>query len=57
VAFRFTDAAAAALGELDPRELVTVEFVYPGRSGDRVVEAIIEVGDFAPAASFIRMGR
>jgi hypothetical protein len=57
VAFRFTDAAASALGELDPRELVTVEFVYPGRSGDRVVEAIIEVGDFAPAASFIRMGR
>jgi hypothetical protein len=57
VAFRFSDAAAAALAELDPRELVTVEFVYPARSGDRVVEAVVEVGDFAPAASFIRMGR
>jgi hypothetical protein len=55
--FRFSDAAVAALVQLDPREAVQLEFVYPTPQGDRVVTGIYEVGDFAPAYGFLTVSR
>jgi hypothetical protein len=55
--FTFSDAAAQALAQLDPREPVTVEFVHPASAGDRIEKVVFEVGDFAPAAAFIALGR
>ena len=57
VGFLFSDAAAQALALLDPREPVVVEFVYPAAGGERVEKVLFEVGDFAPAAAFIALGR
>lgn len=51
-AFRFPTAAVAALGELDPREAVAVEFLF---SGDRVRTAYVEVGDFAAGRAFLQV--
>ena len=51
-AFRFPAAAAAALAELDPREAVAVEFLFPG---ERVRTAYVEVGDFAAGRAFLQM--
>jgi hypothetical protein len=53
VAFGFPDNAAAMLAGLDPREAVTVEFVFAGRAGDTVRTAYIEVGDFAAGRAFL----
>jgi alkylhydroperoxidase family enzyme len=51
--FRFPAAAAAAIAGLDPREAVSVEFVFAGRSRDVVRTAYLEVGDFAAAQAFL----
>ena len=50
--FRFPDAAAAAMADLDPREAVQVEFVFSGRTFDVVRTAYVEVGDFAAGRVF-----
>ncbi|MBI1196392.1 MAG: hypothetical protein GC203_00860 [Phenylobacterium sp.] len=51
-AFRFPAAAAQALADLDPREGVAVEFLFPG---DKVRTAYVEVGDFAAARAFLQI--
>ncbi|RAK57926.1 hypothetical protein DJ018_08470 [Phenylobacterium deserti] len=51
-AFRFPAAAAGAMGRLDPREAVVVEFLFPG---DVVRRAYVEVGDFAAGSAFLRV--
>ncbi len=51
-AFRFPAAAAQALADLDPREAVAVEFLFPG---DRVRTAYVEVGDFAAGRAFLQV--
>jgi hypothetical protein len=51
--FRLPPTAAPALAALDPREAVTVEFVFPG---DQVRTAIFEVGDFAAGLAFLEAG-
>lgn len=51
-AFRFPVAAAQALADLDPREGVAVEFLFPG---ERVRTAYVEVGDFAAGQAFLKM--
>ena len=51
-AFRFPAQATAALGALDPREAVAVEFLFPG---ERTVTAYVEVGDFAAGQAFLRL--
>jgi hypothetical protein len=54
VMFAFPAAAAKAMEGLDPREAVTVEFVYPGRPPEH---AVFEVGDFAAGRAFLMAGR
>ena len=51
-ALRFPAAGAQALAELDPREAVAVEFLFPG---ERVRTAYIEVGDFAAGRAFVQI--
>jgi hypothetical protein len=51
-AFRFPPQAAQALADLDPREAVAVEFLFPG---EQVRTAYIEVGDFAAGRAFLRL--
>ena len=51
-AFRFPAPAAQALAELDPREAVAVEFLFPG---ERVRTAYVEVGDFAAGRAFLQL--
>jgi hypothetical protein len=51
--FRFPVRAAALIADLDPREAVTVEFTFSGRTGDVVRRAYVEVGDFATARAFL----
>lgn len=53
--FEFTESTARALSALDPRESVVVEFVYPEPNGERIVQAVYEVGDFAPAIGFLTL--
>jgi len=53
--FEFSESTARALSALDPREAVLVEFVYPEPSGERIVQAVYEVGDFAPAIGFLTL--
>ena len=53
MAFRFPASAATAIGGLDPREAVTLEFVFMGRNGDIVRTAYVEVGDFAAGQAFL----
>ncbi|MBS0412244.1 MAG: hypothetical protein JSR86_20155 [Proteobacteria bacterium] len=53
---RFPPAAEAALAGLDPREAVAVEFLFPGRAGDQVRTAYVEVGDFAAGRAFLAAG-
>jgi hypothetical protein len=50
--FRFPDAAAQELANLDPREAVAVEFLFPG---DVVRRAYVEVGDFAAGRAFLQL--
>ncbi|MBW8814089.1 MAG: hypothetical protein JF588_11745 [Caulobacterales bacterium] len=51
-AFRFPATAGQALAELDPREAVAVEFLFPG---DQVRTAYVEVGDFAAGRAFLQV--
>jgi hypothetical protein len=51
--FRFPPVAAFALEELDPRETVVLELIYPTRDGERVETAAFEVGDFAAGRAFL----
>lgn len=53
LAFRFPAAAAAAMAALDPREAVTLSFLFEGPSGDVERRAYIEVGDFAAGRAFL----
>ena len=53
MAFRFPAAAAEAIAVLDPREAMTIEFLYAGRRGDVIRKAYIEVGDFAAGRAFL----
>ena len=57
IAFSFPSAAMDAIAGLDPREAVTVELVFPGRSGDVVRQAYVEVGDFAAGTAFLNLAR
>jgi len=51
-AFRFPQAATQALAQLDPREAVAVEFLFPNEG---VRRAYVEVGDFAAGRAFLQM--
>jgi hypothetical protein len=51
-AFRFPAEAAQALAQLDPREAVVVEFLFPG---DVMRQAYVEVGDFAAGRAFLQV--
>ena len=51
-AFRFPQAAAAAMAQLDPREAVAVEFLF---RDDTVRRAYVEVGDFAAGRAFLQL--
>lgn len=55
--FTFPAGAADALAALDPRENARLELVYPGASGDRIVSALVPVGDFAVGRAFLDAGR
>ena len=55
--FRFPEAAARALEGLDPREAVTLELVFPTRTGERVETTLFEVGDFAAGRAFLAATR
>ncbi len=55
-AFRFPPAAMDALQTLDPREAISVDFLYPSTRGDRVRTAFLEVGDFNAGMAFLKMG-
>jgi hypothetical protein len=57
LAFSFPAAAAAALADLDPREAVTLEFLFQGPRGDIQRRAFIEVGDFAAGRAFLAATR
>ena len=55
LSFRFPREAGDVLGQLDPREAATIEFVFTGRDGQDVVRrAYVEVGDFAAGRAFLR---
>jgi hypothetical protein len=49
-AFRFPDAAAAAMADLDPREAIRVEFLFSSGPSRQIY---LEVGDFAAARAFL----
>lgn len=53
VAFRFPASAQEALEQLDPREAVSVEILYPSDRGDVVRTAFLEVGDFDAGMAFL----
>jgi hypothetical protein len=54
IAYRFPASAAKAIAGLDPREAVSVEFLFQGPGGRTVVRrALIEVGDFAAGQAFL----
>jgi len=53
----FPPEAAHALAGLDPREAVSVEFLFPSSGGERVEAAAVEVGDFAAGQAFLAAGR
>jgi hypothetical protein len=55
--FRFPAAAANAIAALDPREAVSVEFLFAGRGGDAVRTAYLEVGDYAAAQAFLTIAQ
>lgn len=54
LAFRFPVAVAEAMSQLDPREAVTIEFVFTGRGDEMTRKAYVEVGDFAAGRAFLR---
>lgn len=51
-AFRFPPEAAGALAQLDPREAIAIDFLFPG---DQVRRAYVEVGDFAAGRAFLQV--
>jgi len=53
----FPPSAAQAMAGLDPREGVSLELVFPTRTGERVETSLIEVGDFAAGRAFLAAGR
>ena len=55
--FGFPAAAIDAIGALDPREAITVEFLYSGPSGDIARQAYVEVGDFAAGQAFLTIAQ
>ncbi len=55
--FGFPGAAVEAIGALDPREAITVEFLYSGPSGDITRQAYVEVGDFAAGQAFLTVAQ
>lgn len=58
VVYTFPATAIPAMAALDPREAVTVEFVFAGRGGrDSVRTAYLEVGDFAAAQAFLTIAK
>jgi|WetSurMetagenome_2_1015567.scaffolds.fasta_scaffold195492_2 hypothetical protein len=57
LAFSFPAAAVAALADLDPREAVSVAFLFQGPHGDIERTAFIEVGDFAAGRAFLAAAR
>ncbi len=42
------------LEQLDPREAVSVEILYPSARGDVVRTAFLEVGDFDAGVAFLK---
>jgi hypothetical protein len=56
-AFQFPAYALAALNSLDPREAISVDFVFAGPSGDEVRRAFFEVGDFSAGVAFLRVAQ
>lgn len=56
-AFRFPAYAATALAGLDPRESVSVDFVFAAASGEQVRRAYFEVGDFSAGVAFLRVAQ
>jgi hypothetical protein len=56
-AFRFPAYALGALNGLDPREAISVDFVFAGPSGDVVRRAFFEVGDFSAGVAFLRVAQ
>ena len=52
--FRFPPSAMASLSALDPRESISVDFVFAGPAGDVVRRGFFEVGDFAAGVAFLR---
>ncbi len=55
-AFRFPAETMGALQGLDPREAISVEFLYPSTRGDLIRTAFLEVGDFNAGMAFLKMG-
>ncbi len=55
--FSFPATAVQALNGLDPREAVTVEFLFAGRGRDSVRTAYLEVGDFAAGQAFVTVAK
>jgi hypothetical protein len=55
VAFRFPAGAQQALEQLDPREAVSVEILYPSDRGEMVRTAFVEVGDFDAGVAFLNI--
>jgi len=54
VAFRFPADAERALQQLDPREAVSVELLYPSDRGDMIHTAFVEIGDFDAGLAFLK---
>ena len=52
IAFRYSDAAAIALSQMDPRETARIDFL--DERGDLAVSHYIEVGDFGAALAFLQ---
>ena len=56
IAFRFPADTEQALQQLDPREAISVELLYPSDRGDLVHTAFVEVGDFDAGVAFLKGG-
>jgi hypothetical protein len=55
-AFRFPTETMGVLQHLDPREAISVEFLYPSNRGDVIRTAFLEIGDFNAGLAFLKMG-
>jgi hypothetical protein len=54
IAFRFPATAEQTLRDLDPREAVSLELLYPSARGELMRTAFIEVGDFNAGMAFLK---